>query len=54
MSLLSEFAVVYQISSKLVHVFGLQTPMTAERPVRRCYATAVAMATVLWANMSET
>ena len=28
LSLLSEFAVVYQISSKLVHAFGLQTPIT--------------------------
>jgi len=41
LSLLSEFAVVYQISSKLVHAFGLQTPITAECPVRRCLATAV-------------
>ena len=37
LSLLSEFAVVYQISSKLVYAFGLQTPITAEYPVVRCH-----------------
>jgi len=26
----------YQISSKLVHAFGLQTPITAECLMRRC------------------
>ena len=36
LSLLSEFAVVYQISSKLVHAFGLRSPIPAECPERRC------------------
>ena len=44
----SEFAVVYQISSNLVHAFGLQTPITAECTMRRCQVTAVAMATATW------
>jgi len=29
-------AVVYQVSSKLVDTFGLQTPITAECSMRRC------------------
>jgi len=29
-------AAVYQILSKLVHAFGLQTPITAECSIRRC------------------
>ena len=32
-------------TSKLVHAFGLQTPITAECTMRRCKSTAVAMAT---------
>ena len=39
---------VYQISSKLVYAFGLQTPKTSECTMRRCYATDVAMATATW------
>ena len=36
---------MYKISSKLVHAFGLQTPITAECSMRHCQATAVAVAT---------
>ena len=38
----------YQILSKVVHAFGLQTPIIADYTMRRCWATAVAMATKSW------
>ena len=45
----SKFAALYQISSKLDHAFGLQTPTTAKCSMRGgCYATAVTMATASW------
>ena len=36
------------VIAKLVHAFGLQMPITAECSMRRCWATAVAMATPFW------
>jgi len=42
-----------QISSKLVHAFGLQTSITAECSMGRCLATAVAMATASWLTCRE-
>jgi len=48
LSLWSQRAVVFRISSKLVHAFGLQTPITAECSMRRYKAAAVAMATASW------
>ena len=40
LSLWSQRAVVFWISSKLVHTLGLQTPITAECSMRRCWATS--------------
>jgi len=38
----------HKILSKFVDAFGLQTPIIAEYTMRRCWATAVAMATASW------
>ena len=45
LSLDSKFAVAYHVSSKFVHVFCLQTPITAKCSMFSCQATGVAMAT---------
>jgi len=38
----------YRISSKLVHAFGLQTPITAKFSMHGCKATVITMATASW------
>jgi len=45
LSLDSKFVVAYKVSSKLVHVFCLQTPITDKCSMRGCKATTVTMAT---------